>query len=31
MGPSTCETSTRRLHHPTINPAGLTEARLRIT
>ena len=31
MGPSTCETSVRLLFTPTINPAGLTHARLRIT
>jgi len=25
MGPSTCETTARLLHTPTINPAGLTQ------
>jgi hypothetical protein len=31
MGPSTCETTARFRYTPTFNPAGLTQARLRIT
>jgi hypothetical protein len=31
MGPSTCETSARFRYTPRINPAGLTQARLRNT
>jgi len=31
MGPSTCEMSASFRHTPRINPAGLTQARLRTT